>query len=259
MNALKNLDNQKKIIIIGAVAVLILIALGLKFLGGGSVMTEDPLKNQVVSTDDPVDIALDFYDAWQKAVEADGTDPFAAGLADEPLLSQVMRDKLSNLPERKKSDPVLCLDVIPEKITSKQLYMRDDETQILIFSKEYPMAGQSIITMGGANGGWYIKDISCSEEFDGPKEFSFENEGNLLKTVPEPYDSRYWHLVYARDGVFGYLVPMFFNESSICVSIDGGESQCDENNLPETKPVMLRGNMTEAGVEVKRLEFLPDL
>ncbi|MAZ56167.1 hypothetical protein CL653_00010 [bacterium] len=249
---------QKKIFVVAAIALIAAVVLGLYFFGP-SKEAKDPLKDQVVSNEDPVDIALDFYDNWLEATTSEGTSPEAAGLLDEPLLSQAMRDKLANLNEKPNRDPILCLDILPDKVSSKQLYTNSEETQLIVFSKEYPMAGQSIITMGAAKGGWYIKDISCSEEFDEPGEFSFEHAGNLLKTVPAPYDSQYWHLVFEQDGVFGHLVPMLFNEESICISQDGSESVCNENSLIETKPVVLRGNMIEAGVEVKELQLLNDL
>jgi len=81
-------------------------------------------------------------------------------------------------------------------------------------------------------------------------------EGNLLKSVPPPYDPNYWHLVYAQNGTLGYVVPLFFSAMSMCTDIRGNESVCDPSQFIEVQKVMLRGDMTELGVEVKQLEFI---
>jgi len=42
----------------------------------------------------------------------------------------------------------------------------------------------------------------------------------------------------------------------MCTNEAGVESVCDENKLIETQRVMLQGNMSETGVEVKKLKLL---
>ena len=211
---------------------------------------------QAVSTDDPIDVVLDFYGDWLDAVRSTSTDPYQAGLTNEPLLSPTLQNKLDNPPAEQLKDPVLCQDPIPTKIRSKRLYEKPDEVQFVVFSKEQPLAGQAIILARRLNDGWYIEDIECSREFDEPREFTFEYEGNLLKSVPPPYDPNYWHLVYSQDSVPGYAVPLFFSAESMCTDSNGTESICDENQFTETQKVMLHGNMTELGVDVMKLEFV---
>ena len=67
--------------------------------------------------------------------------------------------------------------------------------------------------------------------------------------MPSPYNTENWHLIYERDGIQGHVVPLFFDSESMC-----GESTCDTNKFGETDKVMIYGSMTEAGVEVKKIE-----
>ena len=250
---------NKKIIVGVAVLVFltVVISLSLKeFKTDTEIKPIEATEIQQVSTDDPIDIVLDFYGDWLDAVQSTSTDPYQLGLVDEPLLSPELRSKLSNPFEDQLKDPVVCQDPIPEKIRSKRLYELPDEVQIVVFSKEQPLAGQAIATIRRLNDGWYIEDIECSREFDEPREFTFEYEGNLLKSVPPPYDPNYWHLVYSQDGTPGYAVPLFFSTDSQCTDVNRVAAMCDPNQFTETQKVMLRGNMTELGVEVKQLEYI---
>lgn len=246
--------NSKKIIF---VIILIAIAAGLAvYLKENQTDNkndlEEDLTSQVVSEYDPLDITLDFYEKWLAAAQESSSTPFTNKLFEEPLLSSGLRERLSKMPEAGTIDPVICQDPIPEKIRTKISYELPEEVQMFIFSKEQGSAGQSVITLRKLNEGWYIHDISCSKEFEEPKEFTFENEGHLLKdSMPAPYSSENWHLIYERDGVQGYVVPLFFDTGSNC-----GESTCDINNFSETDHVTIKGNMTEAGVEVKVLEYV---
>ena len=249
---------KQKIIIISVVAAVVLaVVFGLSFTNKKSVsIPSEILVTQITSTDDPIDVVLDFYGDWLDAVQSTSTDPYQEGLPNEPLLSPALRDKLNNPPSDQLKDPVLCQDPLPTKIRSKRLLEKPDEMQFVIFSKEQPLAGQAIATTRKLNDGWYIDDIYCAREFDEPREFTFEYEGNLLKSVPPPYDPQNWHLVYAREGVNGDAVPLFFSAESMCTDQGGIEAVCNEAELTETQKVMLRGNMTDLGVEVKKLQFL---
>jgi hypothetical protein len=106
----------------------------------------------------------------------------------------------------------------------------------------------------GKNGGWYIDNIQCSfGEFAEEKEFSFEKEGFLLKnSVPSPYNSKNWHLVFAENGQDGHVVPLFFDSESQCTDLDGNKSVCKPDQFTETTGVFIRGQMTERGVSVKQ-------
>lgn len=247
----------KKIILVVTIIIFIVIVV----IGFNSRDTstqpkpEEVTDVQEVSTYDPMNIVLDFYDEWLAAIESTSTDPYLSGLIHEPLLSQGLREKLAKPLGSQEKDPVVCQSPIPSRFNGKQVYDRPDETQIVVFTKDQPTAGQAIVTVRHLNGGSYIEDISCSKEFDEPSEFNFEHEGNLLKSVPAPYDSNYWHLVYTQDSVPGYAVPLFFNAESTCTDTSGIEAVCDEGQFIEAQKVMVRGNMTESGLDVVELEF----
>lgn len=248
----------KKIILV--VIAIILIAVVIIWFNIKNTRTQPKTEKatdvQAVSTYDPIDVVLDFYSDWLDAVQSTSTDPYQAGLTNEPLLSPALRDKLNNPPSEQLRDPVLCQDPLPTKIRSKRLYEKPDEIQFVVFSKEQPLAGQAIILARKLNNGWYIEDIKCSREFDEPREFTFEYEGNLLKSVPPPYDPNYWHLVYSQDGTPGYAAQLFFGAESICINPNSTKTVCDEKQFTETQKVMLHGNMTESGVDVMKLEFI---
>lgn len=259
---------KNKKIIIGAVLAVILIAIviGLSLNGSNpstqlkpGVESEESVATQEVSTDDPIDVVLDFYGEWLDALQSTTTDPYQLGIVNEPLLGQDLRAKLAEPLEAGVKDPVLCQDSVPTKLNSKQLYETPEEVQISVFSREQPMAGQAIVTVASLNEGWYIKDISCSREFDEPREFTFETEGNLLKSVPPPYDSNFWHIVYAQNGTQGYAAPLFFSEESVCTDSNGTESVCDTSKFTEAEKVMVQGNMSESGVDVVQLNVVQAL
>jgi hypothetical protein len=248
---------MKKQILIGSVVLAILITVGLLFTNKNSYMPQDPATvTQVVSQDEPVDIVLDFYSKWLAALQSSSTDPYQSDIVHEPLLSQALREKLqrSSMAAGGK-DAVICQNPIPEKVQAKILYERPGDVQIIVFSKEQRLAGQAVVTTRRLGEGWYIDSLECSKEFDEPGEFSFEHEGNLLKAVPPPYDSNVWHFVYAQNGVNGYVVPLFFGNESLCIDLAGNEATCDENNFTNADKVTIRGDMTEAGLTVKRVEY----
>lgn len=255
------LMKNKQIIVGGIAVLLVLLFLMAIFIGGKGSGTHTPTEvttdTQVVSDSDPIDIVLDFYGPWLDAAQSTSTDFQQLGLADNPLLSEELRTKLTEASVIDELDPVICQDPLPEKIQSKKIYDEGDKSQILVFSKEQNRAGQAVVTLLRQNDGWYIDDIVCSRgEFDVPREFTFMYEGNLLKSVPPPYDPEFWHLVYAQNGTFGYVVPLYFSDASICTDMSGAESVCAPDKFMETRKVMVRGEMTESGVEVKQLDFI---
>ena len=250
---------DKKIMLL---VVLILVAVALLVVGYLKVTstTSSPdgaLDGQEVSSDDPLDIVSDFYGEWLDTVRSNSTDPQQLGLAQNPILSQELRTKLTEVSGEEEIDPVLCQNPIPEKVNSKSIFSLPDQEQFIVFSKDQREAGQAVVTLQGLNDGWFIQDITCSLGESGvEREFTFEFQGNLLKSVPPPYDPNLWHLVYTRDDVPGHAIPLFFNTENTCTDISGSEATCDEGQFIDAQKVMLRGNMTEAGVEVKQIEFI---
>ncbi|MEX2054348.1 MAG: DUF3828 domain-containing protein [Candidatus Colwellbacteria bacterium] len=244
-------ENLKRAISIAVVVVVIAVIAFFVFKGADK---------QEVSIGDPVNIVLDFYEPWLSAVQATSTDPYASGLAQTPILSKELRTRLTNASGQPETelDPVLCQTTIPTGISARPIYEREGDAKVLVMSTEEGALEQAVVELIRHKGGWYINDIVCSPgEFDPPREFSFEREGHLLKGgIPSPYDSKHWHLVFEEDGQPGHVAPLFFGPESMCQDLDGNTSVCNPDQLMETSKASVRGEMTELGVEVKRLELM---
>ena len=221
--------------------------------------TIDEVKTQEVSTDDPMDIVLDFYTEWLDAVKSTSTDPYLAGLATRPILSETVQKKLeaSRVSTEKELDPVLCQTNIPDRVTGRMVFQVDTRAQVLVMAKDAILFEQSIVTLTRQNEGWYVSDIECypGKSLE-PRAFSFEREGYLLKQVPPPFDPTYWHVVFAENGEEGHAAPLFFGNESMCAVMQNDERMCDPTQFVEASKVHVYGQMTERGIEVVRLEFL---
>ena len=243
---------NRNILITGGVVVVVIavvLALSLSRNGINPVIQE-------VSMENPVNTALDFYEAWLSAVQATSTDPYQEGLADTPILGKDLRERLKNAEGQSEDelDPVLCQMTVPTRVATLPVYERDDEAQVVIMPREEGKTEQSIFTLLRHNGGWYINEIECSPgEFAPEREFSFETEGFLLKSVPPPLDPDYWYIVFEQNGEMGHTAKLFFDMDSVCVATDGSESVCDSSQFVEPSKAYIQGQMTELGVEVKRL------
>lgn len=239
-----------RIHIIGGVIALAAIIVIASLLIGGF--------RQEVSTDDPVNIVLDFYEPWLAAVQATSTDPYQSELAKNPLLSKELRARLSDAEGAPQDglDPVLCQTTVPSRIFALLVSERADIAEVLVMSREEGALEQAIITLMKHNGGWYIDSILCSPgEFAPEKEFSFQMEGSLTKDVNSPFDPQYWHLVFEENNEQGHIVPLFFDADSTCINSDGQESVCSSEQFTESSEAFVSGELTELGVEVKRLEL----
>ena len=222
-------------------------------------LKEGYINRQEVSTLDPIDIVLDFYTPWLDARQSTSTDPYAEKLANAPILSKELRKEIYKFKESLDTDidPVLCQTAIPTNLSARYLYKSENESKILVLARDEGLDGQAVITLNRQDGGWYIKDIICYlGEFGPEREFSFEKEGNLLKSVLPPLDPQYWHLVFEEDGQLGHVAPLFFDEASICVSSNGEEKVCDPNQFTETAKATIYGEMMELGVSVKKLQLI---
>lgn len=215
---------------------------------------------QQVSKLDATDTVGDFYSQWLSAVKETGAVPNRAGLAGLPILSKELRNRLTKTLKQSGAtlDPVLCQTVIPEKISMRTVYENTEKAQILVMSRDKKVTEQALITLIKYNDGWYINDIQCSAgEFGVEREFSFESEGYLLKdSIPPPYNSKNWHLVFEENGQTGNVMPIFFDSESQCTSLDGSKSVCKPDQFKEAVKVFVHGQMTERGVSVKQQEFV---
>jgi hypothetical protein len=255
------MENKKSI-----VAGLVVFGVMLLMAGIWYVQSKDGEEEKVVnvytqevSPETPVNVVLDFYNPWLEAVRSTSTDPYTLGLAVDTILSENLRTRLvgtAGHPEIE-IDPVLCQTTTPLRVTGRIVSSQENEVRVLIMAKEKELTGQSVFSLKRLGEGWFIDDILCSPgEFDIPREFSFEKEGYLLKSVPPPYDPEFWHIVFEENGEPGHVVPLHFSDASSCVSTDRIERACVLGEFTEAVKVHVYGQMTESGADVKRLEFL---
>lgn len=252
------MDNRKKLlalVVLAAIAVLVgWLLMSNRDTGSSSTYFFSP-------EDDPRSLVVDFYEYWLTAVHATSTNPYDAGLTEVSILTEAMQERLASA-DGQAFDPVLCQETIPEGIRTRVVYELEDTAQILVTYREATttaavQALQTAITFERGETGWMINDIAClAGESEEVGEFSFEREGNLLKSVPAPLNSDYWHLVYEENGQTGNAAPLFFDENSICIGLDGNEAVCNTNSFVEAQKVFLQAQMTEAGPQVKRLRFI---
>jgi hypothetical protein len=247
---------KKHLIIIG---VVVLVIVGTAFL----LRTTDREVTQQLPTTDPLDEVIDFYNAWLDAAKATSSDDAFIDVLSTPIISPELKATLQSKlagATAESADPVLCQVTPPERIGGKMLYQLDTAAQIMMLARggEEKASDQAIVTLGVDNGNWIITDISCATgEMPPERDFAFEQEGFLLKSVPPPLNPDYWHLVFEQQGVMGHTVPLFFNADSTCIDTAGAESICDADQFTEASKVLVQADMTEAGAEVKRLIFLP--
>jgi len=231
---------KNKNILIGAVAGFVLVGagVGLFFYLGGVL----PWRQQV-STDDPLDIVDNLY---SKSYQQDrGSYRFLSG----ELRKELKKNK-------EDTTSVLC-HTLPSSIGMRRVYAEGGELQVLVTARgSATSTEQAVVTLHSLRDGWYLDSIECSPgEFAPPREFSFEMNGTLLKNVPEPFNSEYWHLMFDANGELGQYVPLFFDASSTCQSFGGESSACSPDTFNENSNINIKGEMTERGVIVKVLEL----
>lgn len=209
---------------------------------------------------EPIDITLDFYSEWLEARKVGDTEPFTRGLLAYEQISPELRERLSTFEGQLavgQEDPVLCQTELPEGLRTIPTYQKEEAAQFMIRSVDKTHVGQAVVTLEAKNGLWRITEISCGSSETAPEaEFSFDRTGFLLKQVPAPLNSEYWHLVYEEEGVLGHAVPLFIGEQTVCVGKDGNTAACDDNLLKETIPARIMGELSETGVNVARIELI---
>ena len=250
---------KKPLIILLAVALLALIVVAI-VIKQKSTDESAPKEIRGVAGE-PFDIVMDFYRSWYEARNSSSSDPFSEGLPQLMSLgidlSKKIADSEINFRESG-TDIVLCQTEIPGKLRSRIVFVTDTSAQIMILPKDNQSGIIPVATLNAHDGLWEITDIVCNNGEQDPNqgEFSFDREGQLLKaSLQPPLDNQYWHLVFEQDGTFGYTAPLFLNDSSICVLNNGSEEACRDDIFSETQKVHVLGNMTEAGVEVKKIEI----
>lgn len=242
---------MKKIIILGVLVVLVVIGLFMRGSFGRS--------NQL-SKLDTIDTVGSFYNDWLKAVKDPNVVPNLASLSKSPYLSKTLRNQIIEALKIKNPelDPVLCQSVVPEAISTRNVFVSDDKAEVLVMSRDNKVTNQALVELNKLNGVWFMNEIKCSlGEFAPEKEFTFEQRGFLLKSsIPAPYNSKDWHLIYEENGQKGNVIPVFLGSKSKCINTDKTESICKPDQLKETMEVFIRGQMTERGISIDRLEFV---
>ncbi|MBX4206404.1 hypothetical protein KW784_01295 [Candidatus Parcubacteria bacterium] len=238
---------MKKITIIAVVLVLI---------GGGAWYAMKGGAQQATNPD-TVDAVTKFYNSWLTAAKDPAATPGKPELAASAILSKDLRARLASAVSAT-PDPVLCQAKTPQGISIRSFSNTADKAQVLVTPKDKSVNDVALVTLLKSGTGWYISDINCSAGDVAPeKEFSFENVGYLIKnSVPKPYNSKNWHLVFEEKGQPGHVVPLLFDAKSQCVALDGKESACSPSQFKEATKVSIHGQMSEAGVTVVRLEFV---
>jgi len=242
---------RKKILIGGLILVLILVFISTHYA--------KPSKQQV-SINEPVDIVSDFYTQWITELNSPDIDPYKSGLSKSPILSPELIEKIENIKINSEDgvDPVLCQNTSDMKISTRRVYEKEDEAQLLVTSKDKSLTGQAVVTLLKYNKGWYINDIKCSPgEFGEEREFTFERDGFILKgAVSESLNPGVWYIFFEENGELGHHAPLLFSSDSVCMNEKGDEMSCDQSALVDYTKVSVQGGMTEWGVEVNNFVLI---
>jgi len=250
--------NRNFYLMVAAAAVVVVGVVWWLFLLIGGGMDSDPDKGRGVEGE-PIDVTLEFYEKWLIARQSEDSNPYSLNL-DEDIslsaeLSQQLSDKEGDLVDGR--DPVLCQMSVPESLRTVPSFSNDEAAQFLVLSATKGLDGQASVSLRKNGDLWMITKITCGSGEQDPNqgEFSFDKEGLLLKNVPPPLDSQYWHIVFEQDGVFGHTAPLLLGNESVCVSSEGVEELCSDSMFTDTQKVHVQGQMSEAGIEVKKIEI----
>jgi len=253
---------KKQHIIFWVIAAVVVIG-GLIWFGnnGSDDSGTDGDKVKEMTLGDPTDIVSDFYKEWLEAVKDEARDPYDSDLVKAAVLGQAVKDRMNDKLDTSygiELDSVLCQEFVPERIGVKAVFVGDTKAEVMVLARggETKSPNRAIVTLDAEDGEWKITKISCASGESAPeREFTFERDGYLLKSVPAPLNSDNWHLVFEENGEEGHTVPLFFDFESTCIASDGGESVCAVNALVEPTKAFVQGQMTEAGLSVKRITF----
>lgn len=248
---------MKKILIV----LILLAAAGAAvfFAGKNQSNTAGNTPDSVGVANDPINKMLDYYQAYLAAEQNAATSPAQEGLLEDPILSFAVRSYIADSPEGS-VDPVLCQSVTPQKTRSRTLYEEENKAQVQVLGRleGEKLSEQAVVTLERKNDAWRITEIQCLQGESAPeREFTFDREGYLLKSVPEPLDANYWHLVFEQNGTKGHTVPLFTDEAE-CTLLDGTIETCDMSKVDEATRAKVKGQMTESGVSVQFIELVSE-
>ena len=257
---MNNPKNLRIVVIIGAL-IAIGVFLFLQFSNSNSSNPDTPASDRGVEGT-PLDVTLDFYQNWLEARNSTTTDPYTEDLPNAQALhrdvSQIILNAENSFREHG-ADPVLCGTTVPKKIKAKPIFEQSDSAQILIRSTNEANLSQIVVTLASHDALWEITAIDCnvSEQAPDTGEFNFDTEGYLLKdSLTASFNKEYWHIVFEQNGVPGHTAPLQLTDTSVCTLSNGSEETCSDAVLFEAAHVRVRGNMTEAGATVGRIDFI---
>lgn len=250
---------MKNIFILGG---LILLAVGVYFFLSSDRSSEPVAIEETYVTGEPLDLVLQAVNDWREiqATTSETTTTLESFISTDlfsvPLRATLMEQD-ADLSRDPQLDVIYCQAVVPPRLVGRMILNTETEAQLMIFGRglENPSPYQAIVTMtGNGEGAWSINNIECAQGEVAPDvEFTFDNEGYLLKSVPPPYQSGSWHVVFEQDGQMGYVAPLVFDAESICIESSGEQAVCEPDNLVEPILATIRGDMTESGVTVRQI------
>lgn len=247
--------NKKLILLLLAVAVV--VGLVLMSLRVSNTVDQNLNQNSEVAGD-PLDEVTDFYNDWFDARQSTATDPYTLGLALDARLATSVQEYIQAADKNAEKDPVLCLTQLPPRIGAKPVFKLDNSAQFVVLARGVGgvTPDRAVVDLETVGGAWLITKIECISGESAPeREFAFERTGYLLKYNEPPLDPNTWYIVYEENGEDGHIAPLFFTETSLCVNAGGEESVCQPDNFTNAIEATVKGGMSEAGVEVKRIEY----
>jgi len=246
---------QNSKFLIGALVVIIVIGLGWWFTQNNGGLGEMG-GEEVVPEESAEDVVLDFYVAWLDAAASSTATPGAAELLASSVLSDAVRAYVGS--DRESAvEPLLCQTVLPERIRASAVQVAPLAAQYQIFARgEGLVPGEyALVDVIAVDGAWQIANVGCFSGESAPdREFTFEQSGQLLKSVPAPLNADMWHLVFMENNE-PRIVPMTFTPTTMCLGVDEVEAVCVPDTFTEAARAVVTGNMTEAGVTVVRVQL----
>lgn len=246
---------SKTSIIVIVVTIFAALLFAASFFGSNSfVLNENRLTDPV---EDPIDVSLGLANRWLDNIKATTSTPLPSFLTAEANVSAQTKAELE-LAVDESIDPLLCQTTTPGRVGAKSIYVTDTEAQVMILARgidKNPNLAVYTLTLGDE--AWLISDISCSAGEGGMQtdEYTFVQTGRLAQaSVPEPYNSSVWHVLFTGETDSVKIVPLMFDQTSQCGSASA-YTTCDTSRFAEGGLVRVQADMTEEGAMVRRLEI----
>ncbi len=245
---------KKKIIYI-AVALILFVG---AFLIANRTHHDATVEQKV--TIDSIEVASQFFNAWLEARQSTSTNPFDQNVAASEHITDDVRNYINGARDTyTEKDPVLCLTQVPPRIGVRPVYEATTTAEVMVVPRklETPVPQSAIVKLELIDKNWKIVNITCSNGEEAPvSEFSFERAGFATKTLPAPYASDTWHIVFTQDDGRIGATPLLFDGESLCAAADGTESYCTSDKLVEGGRIYIKSNLTETGALIKHLKIV---